>query len=418
MNRENLKTIAYFIGQFPSPSHTYFWREVRALRGLGVSVDLVSTRMPQTALAPHAWVPEAIAQTEYLFPLSIRSFFECLLLIITAGPGRWLRCMKSIIQADGVKLTGRVRLAAMLFAGARLALSGRRHGWSHVHVALCADAANIALFAKLLTDLPYSLTLHSFLKEWGPNQRQKWGHAAFGTAVSQSLADELHKELGESVPNSLTIVPMGVDTVEFRRTNPYVPWNGDGAVRIFCAARLTPLKGQQDLLRAISLMRDHGVEVHLRLAGEDMDETKWFTGELQRLIGELDLTDQVDLLGPIAEDVVRSELETAHIFVLPSYAEGTSVAVMEAMAMGVPVVVTNVDGMPNLVEDGVDGLLVKPGAPEQLSERLQLLLGEPELAIKLSSCSRPKIERRFGTEPSARVLLKGIYGETKMAEPA
>ncbi len=410
----NLNTIAYFVGQFPGPSHTYCWREIKALRELETTVDLVSTRLPQTSLAPHTWTAEAIKQTSYLFPFTLQSLLRCLVLISAAGPRRWQMCLRSILQADGMKPAQRFRLAAMVLAGAQLGWMGQKRGWSHIHVSFCADAANVALFAKLLTGIPYSLTLHSGLDGFGPNQRQKWGNAAFGMAVAKNLAVELHEKLGESVPDLLTVVPMGVDTASFQRSQPYEPWNGSAPVRIFCGARLTPLKGQQDLIRAVALLRDRGIPLHLKLAGEDMGSNKWFTQELQNLIQELDLDKMVTLLGAISDAQVKQELEAAHCFVLASYAEGMSVAVMEAMAMGVPVIVTDVDGLPDLVNDGTDGLLVKPGDPQQLSQRLYALLQAPEFAKKLSTVAQAKIERSFESKQSALVLLQGIASQNTL----
>ena len=404
----NLKNIAYFIGQFPSPSHTYFWREVSALRDLGVSVQFVSTRLPETELAPHTWTPEAIHQTSYLLPFTIQALVGSILLILKAGPQRWWICLDSIMQADGMTGLERFRLVPMVLVGAQVAWLGQKHGWSHIHVGFCADAANVALFAKLLTGLPYSLTLHSALADFGANQRQKWGNAAFGTAVAKNLAVELHEKLGEAVPESLTVVPMGVDTASFQRSKPYEPWDGKQPVRIFCSARLTPRKGQQDLIRAIALLRDHGIPVQLRLAGEDMGSVKWFTEELGKLIRELDLAKVVTLLNTISDEMVKQELELAHIFALASYAEGMSVAVMEAMAMGVPVVVTDVDGLPDLVSDGIDGLLAKPGNASQFCERLYFLLQAPDLAREFSKQAQAKIKRDFESKQSALILLQGI----------
>lgn len=408
MNKVNEKTIGYYIGRFPGP--TYFWREIENLRELGLSVNLVATRLTESNdYTQHAWTKEAATQTKYLFPLDIKSFFECLLLMIISGPLSWLRCIRAILRADGVTITERFRLAAMVLAGARLAVLGRQLKWAHIHIGFCSDAANAALFANLLTCLPYSLTLHSALTDFGSNQHQKWGHAAFGTAVAKNLAAELHEKLGKSLPKSLEAVSMGVDIAYFRRSQPYQPWNPeDGLARLLCLTRLTPRKGQQDLIKAVSLLQASGLDIHLRLIGLELGTTKWFTGELQNLIHELDLVGKVEILDEVPEDEVRCELEATHAFVLPSYAEGTSVAVMEAMAMGVPVVVTNVDGLPDLVDHNVNGLLVEPGHPEQLFEQLQFLLKDPELAVKFGEQGRLKVEQHFDSKQSARALFRGI----------
>lgn len=404
------KKIGYLIGQFPGPSHTYFWRELQAIRRLGVSVNLISTQLPKTTLASHVWVTEAINQTEYLIPLSFELLLGGIIIFFRAGLVRWLNCIRVIIQADGATVSEKLRLVGLGYIGSNLAYFALKNKLSHIHVGLCADAANIALFAKLLADIPYSLTLHSALEDFGPNQRQKWAHAAFGIAVSKNLAVNLKQSLGNDTPNSLFIVPMGVDSQEFCRRQIYIPWNSNvGPVRIFCAARLTPRKGQQDLIKAVFHLRALGIEVSLKLAGEDMGSTQWFTQNLNDLIASFELIENVELLGVISEDEIRNQLQRAHIFVLPSYAEGMSVAVMEAMAMGVPVLTTNVDGLPDLIEDGVDGLLIPPGKPDLLAQKLLYLMNHPELAIQFSQRGRQKIVDNFSSDRSARILVENIF---------
>lgn len=399
--------IGYYIGAFPGP--TYFWREIRSLRQLGLEVDPIATRPAQEGFTPHPWVEEARQQTDYILPFDLRSFLRVLSFLLKAGPTRWLACVKAILKADGVTFKERLRLAAMILPAVRLAEMGAQKGWRHIHIGFCSDAANVALLAKLLGGPSYSLTLHSTLKDFGSNQRQKWGQAAFGTAVAPNLAAELHEHLEGCLPQFLQVVTMGVDTQQFKRSQPYQPWQPtDGPVRLLCIARFTPRKGQQDLIQAMALLRDRGIESRLQLIGSDQDPAKWFAGELQKLMHNLQLTDWVTMQDEIPEDQVRQAMEAAHLFVLPSYAEGTSVAVMEAMAMQVPVIATNVDGMPNLITDGIDGLLVKPGEPAQLAERIYDLLNQPDLAVTLTRNSRIKIEQRFGCDQSAKVLLQGL----------
>ena len=118
--------------------------------------------------------------------------------------------------------------------------------------------------------------------------------------------------------------------------------------------------------------------------------------------------DSVHLLGAVSEDTVRESLEKAHVFALASRQEPLGVAIMEAMAMEVPVVVTGAGGVKELVDEGINGLLVEPQAPTQLVEAISKLLKDKELSIQLGKAGREKVIKYFHSRRSADVLLNRI----------
>jgi glycosyltransferase involved in cell wall biosynthesis len=159
----------------------------------------------------------------------------------------------------------------------------------------------------------------------------------------------------------------------------------------------------------VARVRDQGVDVRLHIAGED-DTGGGMRRLLEQLKTEFRLTDAVVLLGAVSEDVVRKELSEAHAFVLGSLEEPLGVAIMEAMAMRVPVVVTGAGGVPELVDDGVDGLLVPAREPGRMADSLMKLLRDPGLASRLSESGRRKIETSFHSGVSAGVLRRCMDG--------
>jgi len=375
------------------------------LRGLGLDVDICSTQLPKTEIAKHAWVDECIKQTIYLYPMGIKHVMQTLVVLLMTFPMGWLKCAKSIIQADVHGLKERLKLFAHLIIGARLASVAKQQKWEHFHVGFCADAANIALFSKLLGGPTYSLTLHSALNDFGSNQIQKWSHAKFGTAVSNNLLEELKQKIGSKLPPA-SVVPMGVDIKKLVRNAPYVPWQPSQSLRIFCGARLTPKKGQLDLLQAASIIKSKGVNVEVRLAGEDMGADKWYTNKLKTVAKELGLAENLKLLGTISENQVYEELQSAHVFVLASYAEGMSVAVMEAMGIGAPVVTTDVDGLPELVTDGKTGVIVSPGDTEALADKIMFLIEHPGYTVTLTKNAMQEISQHHRSELGAILLAQ------------
>src|SRR5207244_5147956 len=229
------------------------------------------------------------------------------------------------------------------------------------------------------------------LRDYGSNQKQKWSHAAFAFVITHRLLDEVCTVLAGSLPPALDIAPMGVDIAAFQRKKPSEPWSGAGRAQVFSCGRLNPCKGHDDLIRAIAHLRDRGLDVGLRIAGQTDSGRPDYRIELVALAESLGVADRVELLGAIPEELVRGELERAHVFALASLEEPLGVAIMEAMAMDLPVVVTGAGGVPELVHDGVDGLLVPPRDPARLAERIADVLRAPELARRLSAAARPTI---------------------------
>jgi len=398
--------IGYFIPEFPGQTHIFFWREMQALREIGVEPAVVSTRLPHRSLISHPWAAEAQRDTEYLFPPKARSVLGAVWTLLRAGPLGWWRASATLVASEGSFLA-RIRLLLLMFVGAELAWLARRKGWTHVHVHSCGNSANIAMFARRLTGLPYSLTLHGPLRDYGPNQKQKWVHSAFALVITRKLREEVRKELAGFLPSEIALAPMGVDLKRFQKGPSYLPWTGSGPFRLFSCGRLNPCKGHDDLLRAVAQLRGKGMDARLTIAGED-DVGGICRQGLETLSRELGLGDNLKLLGAVSEDEVRCQLSAAHAFVLASLDEPLGVATMEAMALQVPVVVTGSGGVAELVDDGVDGILVPPRDPEKMAGALLRLLADPGLAAKLSQAGRTKIESSFHSGVSAATLRRCV----------
>ena len=408
-------SFGYLVPEFPGQTHTFFWREIEELRRLGARPRIVSTRRPRTAGGVHVWAERASAEASYLFPGSPGRLLEATwLLLSTAARGRLRPLAREMGRSLEEVDISRTRLLGLAVAGAELAVLAHREGWRHVHVHSCADSAWIALFAHLLTGLRYSLTAHGPLRDYGGGQKAKWSRAAFGFAITERLRGEIVAELEGSLPGEFAVAPMGVSPERFSRRTPYRPWVPGTTARVFSCGRLNPSKGHDDLVRALALLVAGGHDVELVIAGED-DGDSGYRGRLESLIDASGLADRVTLLGSVSEEAVRAELERAHVFALASHAEPLGVAIMEAMAMGVPVVVTGGGGVPELVEDGVTGLLAKAYAPWMIAGEIARLLGRPELASQLGAEGHDRVIHRFTSATSAAMLLQRVETSARMS---
>ena len=398
--------LGILIPEFPGQTHMFFWRELAALRALGAEPDLVSTRPPPASIISHTWAREAMAQTLYLSPLRLPELLRAGSAFLRSPTAGVLRVAHSVARAQGVDLKHRSRLLALAVVGARLADVARERGWRHIHAHSCADSAHVAMFASLLSGISYSVTLHGPLEDYGPNQHEKWRHAKFGIVITRKLLEEVGVSLRGSLPPVVDVAPMGVDVSRFVRSAPYQPWDGSGPLRVFSCGRLNPCKGHADLARAVALLRARGIDARLEIAGEDELGGSGYHGTLAREITAMGLPAETTLLGAISEDRVRAGLERAHVFALASLAEPLGVAVMEAMALGVPVVATNAGGLPELVRHGEHGLLVPAESPEALAAAIEQIARDPALAARLSRAARDRVVAEFDSTRSARTLMK------------
>ncbi|RKH58943.1 exopolysaccharide biosynthesis GT4 family glycosyltransferase EpsE [Corallococcus aberystwythensis] len=401
-----MQKIGYLIPEFPGQTHIFFWRELQALPGKGVSPELVSTRPPPARIISHSWAREAMTRTEYLAPPPPLGVLRAALEIARALPTGWARCLASIARAEGLDAKGRAQLVAFAVMGGRLASLARERGWTHVHVHSCANAAHVAMFAHLLSGLTYSMTLHGPLDDYGPNQREKWRHAKFAFVITKKLLGEVRQELAGSLPDRIELAPMGVELSRFQRTVAYEPWSGEGPLRLFACGRLNPCKGHADLIDAVGMLRKKGIDARLSIAGEDEAGGTTYRKVLEAKLAQDGLTDAVTLLGAVSEDVVKDGIQRSHLFALASLQEPLGVAIMEAMAMRAPVVVTGAGGVKELVDDGVDGVLVPPQAPAVLAEKLEKLARDPAEAVRLGEAGRRKVEEQFSSERSADMLAR------------
>jgi len=396
---KNKLKIGYLIPQFPGQTHIFFWREIMELERLGHSVSIFSTRPPPRGLISHSWSEEAIRRTEYLGNPTISGTLGAALKLP-------LRDIITDVKREGFPVAKDILICAS--AARMMSRRYKELGLDHLHVHSCARSAMIAVLAHLMTGLPYSLTLHGPMSDYGAAQRLKWRHAAFGTVITNKLLEELTKTLSGDIPETLVIQPMGVDPAVFARVDAYVPAKPGDTIKIFSCARLNIVKGHQDLLQAVRILVDRGLDVQLEIAGEDDVGGHGFHKELEAQIEKLDLKDRAHLLGAIDEASVREKLLNAHLFVLASWHEPLGVAYMEAMSCGVPTIGTDAGGVRELIMDGRDGVLVAPKTPDALADAILKIASDPEKACKLSMQGRKHIVESFNSDIGAETILKEV----------
>jgi glycosyltransferase involved in cell wall biosynthesis len=185
-------------------------------------------------------------------------------------------------------------------------------------------------------------------------------------------------------------IPNGIDLSGW----PFRPAPPDGGPpTILCSARFVDRKRQEDLIRAVAILAERSVDCRLELLGEGPKE-----GEVRRLAADLGVGDRTDFPGALAPDQVRRRLERASVFCLPSLWEGQPAAAIEAMAVGVPVVITDTPGTRELIDDGRNGLLIPARDPLAVADAVERLLADPGAAASMAAAARRRVEERHSLE--------------------
>lgn len=387
--------LGVLIPEFPSQTHVFFWREILALRRLGIEVQILSTRRP-TEVCPHPFAMPASAETHYLYPPS-----PAVAASLAANPRRVVKGLRYVGSlTEGVRR--RLRVAALIPCAEDLVIQARRLSLDHVHVHSCADAAHVAAVARLMGGPRYSLHLHGDLAVYGTDHRQKCALAAFVAAAARPMQHQLIEEVGLPAEQTCTLT-MGVDTDRFTPAAS-LPVE-DGPLRLITVARLNAAKGHHFALEALRIALDRGARLRYSIVGSGPQGP-----QIESDIERLKLREHVNCLGSLGEDAVLDRLRTADVFVLPTsgIGEASPVAVMEAMACGLTVIATRVGGVSDMISNGIDGILVEKKDPARLAEAFCMLWNDPRLRRSIGAAARRRAVVQFDCGARARVFVQEI----------
>jgi glycosyltransferase involved in cell wall biosynthesis len=397
-------TVGYVIPEWPGQTHLWIWREVCHLRELGVTVRLFSTRRPpERDRARHAFADEAIGQTMYLWPIGAGKIARVLLASLLRSPIGFARC---IGLAFTLPIEGRLRfkrLLPLLLPACYLAAEVRRDRIRHLHSHAPANSSILCMMVKRLTGVPFSQMVNANLEWWGGAMGEKFRDAAFTVACTNWMVEQMRRDHPDLDQATYGMCRVAVDVRKWTPL-PRTP-SPDGAVRLLTVSRLVPSKGQDDLLKAVAILKQRGQNVKLRIGGTGPE-----SDNLQRLTNELGITPEVTFLGSLAEDQYLAEMRAADVFVLASHGEPMGVVYMEGMATEAAVVGTAAGGVGEIITGGVDGLLVPPKDPHALADGIETLIRDPALRQRLGRAGRRTILEKFDSRKWAAEMYRRIFG--------
>jgi colanic acid/amylovoran biosynthesis glycosyltransferase len=408
--------VAYLTGRYPAISHTFILREVEALRQLGVEVETFSVWRTQESELLAAADREAWASTMALLPLHPR------LLAAVAVAARHSSALAAATR-EAVALSqpgwrGRMLAVSWVLEAVLVWHACRRGRIRHVHAHLGGTAPAVALLVAALGTAvdgegawTWSFTVHGPAELYDVVRERlavKVRRATFVVAISDFARSQLLALVDEDQWDKVHVVHCGVDPAVFAPSATSEAQR-DAAMRILCIGRLTRIKGQAVLLEAVRQLRERGVMLQATFVGDGPKRLDY-----ERLARELGIEDCVTFTGAVGQDAILAEFAVADVFCISSFAEGVPVVLMEAMAMGKPVVASRIMGIAELVEDTVSGRLVAPARPDLLAEALERLAGDAALRERMGMAGRRKVLAEFDvTREAARLAeLLSRYAAT------
>jgi glycosyltransferase involved in cell wall biosynthesis len=421
-----MKGLAYLLGTFPALTETFVLGEIQALREAGVTVELFALRPPQTS-HDRSHGADLAAETYYSPALDSREMWAANLAALRRAPGRYLGTLASVVARTALNPVHCAKTIGIFAAAAAFAERMRERSVRHIHAHWANYPATAAYIASRLLDIPFSITAHVYDATLIRSlMREKIRRAAFVVTCNRFNGDRL----GGLVPEARSKIIINYHGAALERFEPAPrPAPEDDVVELLSCGSLYPRKGFPVLIEACRLLRDRGHRFRCTIVGEGPLRPR-----LEQLIERHGLGDLVRLVGALPHREVIAAYRRADLFTLAcvtdhlgwdelfsepvlllevgpaipfrSLTDGIPNVLVEAMAMELPVVSTTVAGVPELVADGANGLLVPEQDPEALAEALASLIKDPGRRRAFGLRGRATVTERFDRARNIQELVR------------
>ncbi|MBT8369365.1 MAG: glycosyltransferase family 4 protein, partial [Deltaproteobacteria bacterium] len=406
MTPSSVPVLGMILKGYPRISETFISNEIRLLEKIGFSIHLFSMRRPRENFS-HESVKKIRATVDYLPETLIKPLPRLLyhnLCLVFKKPQAYRAALKTAYRRF-LRTRKSATLKHLLQAGYLVHRLLPQSGVTHLHAHFAHSPTSVAMFTSQLTGLPFSFTAHA--KDiYTSDPRQLGEKIKLGRFVI--TCTEYNRrylfELSNKDTTPIHRIYHGIDTELFSDHNPKTVKCAP-PFQILTIARLTAKKGLPTIYRALRLLRDQGIILkHTHIGGGEDRE------KILALIKNLGLTSETQLLGTQPHEVVLEHYKKADIFVLGCEVapngdrDGIPNVLLESMAVGVPVVVTNISGIPELVQDGKTGLMVLPGNPDKLAGSMLRMLTDVELRSRVIKAAKKRVVQDFDN----RKLIKDL----------
>ena len=384
--------VSYILSQFPETHETFIVREIREMERQGVSVEIFSLKKCRDKIVQNEAVPLK-SKTHYPgFANSVQSIFLTIYFLL-AHPGRMAKIFLRILKDNYRNPVYLVKTLAMIPAGVWIGHKSQKMGVKQIHAHWATIPTETAWIASKAWGLPYSFTAHAWDIFLHPgNLEFLIDDADQVITCTRFNKSYMNEKFGRDFGNKIMVTYHGLDF------SNVIPKNAELTEGFYVLAigRLVEQKGFSDLLKAVSILKNKGRKLTLWLVGEGP-----LRGELEEEVHLLNIRDDVVFKGVLLQQEVFSLMRAANVLVMPSVVaknndrDGIPNVILEAMAHRLPVIGTDVSGLPEVIIDHVTGLLVPPEAPEDLAAAIETLMKVPAESKSVVEKAKQLIEENF-----------------------
>ncbi len=399
--------IGYLMNSYPMTSTTFIRREMESLEAL----DMGAERLEIKRYAVRHWAGELVdpldiaeqTRTHYLLTGNARNLFLSFLMVLLFNPIGFFRGFKLWLNVCKNAGSIGVRQIAYLLQAAYFLRRSKQDGLQHVHVHFSTNASTVAMLAKQMGGTSYSFTAHGpdeFVDPTAASLSLKVQHAKFVVAISNYCRVQLVRFSSYDFWEKIIIAHCGLHLDEFKPSFSFDANNQS----VVCVGRLCPQKAQLLFPAAVAQIKHEFPNFHLHLIGDGESRTA-----LEAAIKHHDVSKFITIHGWQANAVVRKMLLESRALLLPSFAEGLPVVIMEAFALGRPVISTYIAGIPELVDETC-GWMIPAGSIDDIANALRSALTAPvELLKAMGIEGRRRVEERHHLNKIAPIIYQSFF---------
>ncbi len=400
-----MSSIAFINNYFPGLTATFIYLEVIGLRAKGISIKTFSIRKPKLkniSKESHT----LYHSTKYILPLNVKYFLKAHCYYLLNNPLKYFKIIFFLVTRHFEnRLKDRIRTLFHFYEGVYLAKIINDEGdITHIHAHYASHPTTLALVVHLLTDLTFSFTAHAY-DIWTDKLfiKEKVDASKFVITCTKYGNEQILKLCGANEINKINVIYHGVDLNKFM---PYNKVTNEKNVVLLNIGRLIKSKAHANFIEACKVLNDEKYNFQCLIIGDGP-----LYNELYSLIEKYRLQKHVRLIGKVFHDEIIDYYQKADIFVLPSISgENLPNVLLESLALRLPVIATNIAGIPELIKNRSTGLLIQPNITNDLVNAIKLLINDKELRLRLGENGRKYVCDNFNVENSLE-KLKSLYIE-------
>lgn len=362
--------IAYLVNQYPKVSHSFIRREITGVEACGIQVARFAIRSCESELVDEEDKQE-LEKTKIILEVGKFGLLFALFSVAITRPIRFLSALWLMFQVGWSSERGVLRHFAYLAEACVLLGWSVESECSHIHSHFGTNSTTVAMLCQALGGPPYSFTVHGpeeFDKVKAISLEEKIKRASFVIGVSDFGKSQLYRWCEYKQWSKIHVIHCGVDELFLTQAHIPVP----DKPRFVCVGRLSEQKGHLLLVEAAAALAAEGLQFKLVLVGDGP-----LRNQIEGMIAQFGLQNHIEITGWASNNEVQQQIIGSRAMVLPSFAEGLPVVIMEALALSRPVISTYVAGIPELVEPGICGWLVPPSSVEALTTAMRTALQLP-----------------------------------------